>query len=72
MNGLMKWTRRQVEWMADFLKSASLVVLSGSVADAFVDGTRLGVDFLGMAIGVGCLAAGFWLTGKLDGDRMGP
>lgn len=66
----VKWTRKQVEFAADFSRSLSLLLLPASSADAILDGSRLVLDGFGIAWGVIFLLIGLWLTGKLGGGTV--
>lgn len=63
-------TRKEIEFWVDVFKSIGLASLIGSVADSFIDGTRIYKDILGALFGIATLYGASRLTKRLNGDKL--
>lgn len=62
-------TRKQIEYAVDVLKTGGLASFIGSAAEAALNGARLD-NTAGIAAGLITIWIGFWLTKKLNGDKV--
>lgn len=66
----MKLNTEQIRLLADMAKTLSLGLVSGTVVDAVLDGTRLPLDGFGFLLGMAFGIVAVWLTGKLDESKI--
>ena len=63
-------TRKQAEKLAEILGQLGVAAMIGAVGDMAIDGTRIGLDSIGILIGLSLIASCHRLTGRLGGPRI--
>ena len=70
MRPMKKPTARRIEKIVEIVTFLGLAAVTGGVADAATDGTRMALDLYAVSAGVILLALAVWLTGFVPGDTV--